>query len=191
MKASPVLAALLTFTLGLAARGAAQGQPRRGFWLAFGAGYSSLASSCDGCGSLSSQSGIAGQFRMGTTLRPNLLVGLDLESWNKSEGGKWARSANFTAAAYWYPSTSNGFYVKGGAGLSTVSGTVGGYAIDGTGFGLTGGLGYDLRLTKGFFLTPVATYFWGSVGDISTGSIVVSKGWKQSVLNLGLDATLP
>ena len=193
MKTSVVLAALATTTLALAPRAEGQKKQTRpeGFWIAFGAGYSSLGASCDQCASISRTSGVAGQVRLGTSLSHSLLVGADVESFNKSEGGKWAKSANWTAALYWYPLETAGLYVKGGAGLSTFNGTINGYSVSGTGVGVTGGLGYDIRVSNGFFLTPTASYFYGSVGDINTGSVGVLKGWKQNVFNIAIDATFP
>lgn len=193
MNARLVSAVLLTFAVGLADRAVAQGgkEPRHGFWIGFGAGYSNATSSCDGCGSTTGTGGIAGQLRMGVTLKHNLLVGVDLESWNKSEGGKWARVANLTGAAYYYPAASAGLYLKGGVGLSSMSGTLSGYSIDGAGLGFTVGLGWDIPVTKGLYLTPTASFLWGEVGDIKSGSTLLATGWKQQALNVALDLTLP
>jgi hypothetical protein len=193
MNSRLVAAVLLTFAVGLATRAEAQTAPTRpqGFWIAFGFGWSSLGYSCDNCTGTSRTDGVAAQVRLGTALSRNFLVGADIESWNKSEGGKWAKSANWTAAAYWYPMESANLYVKGGVGLSTLNGTISGYTISGSGLGFTAGLGYDIRLSRSFWLTPTASYFYGSVGDVNTGSVGVVKGWKQNALNVALDMTFP
>ncbi len=170
----------------------AQQAPRpQGFFIGFGAGWSSLGYSCDGCTGTSRSSGVAVQVRLGKALSPSLLVGADVESWNKTEGGKWAKTAAWTAAAYWYPMPSNGLYLKGGVGLATINGTISGYAISGTGVALTGGLGYDWPISKAIYLTPTASYFYGSIGDVNTGSVTAVRGWKQNVFNVGVNLTFP
>jgi hypothetical protein len=65
---------------------------------------------------------------------------------------------NASFAAYYYPKPSNGLFLRGGLGVSTISAT--GVNSE-TGAGATIGAGYDLRVGGNTSITPVLNWVWG------------------------------
>ena len=58
----------------------------------------------------------------------------------------------------------------------------------GNGFGFIFGLGFDIRVARNFSLTPIANLYYGGIGELSQGGSSTSGlGWKQSVIEIGLD----
>ena len=166
--------ALLAILLATTAN-AQQAQTRQGFWIGAGMGYGSMGISCDGCGSIDREGAPSGYLKLGATLRPNILLGVETNGWTKSEAGARLTMGNISGAVYWYPMVTNGLFVKGGAGYSMLDSNIG----DGTsGFGVLGGVGYDVRVSRNLSITPVANWFRGSF-----------SGGSANVLQLGLGVT--
>lgn len=57
-----------------------------------------------------------------------------------------------------------------------------------TGWGLIGGLGYDLRVGRKVSITPSFSYYYGKPGHISAAGDVL-PGWSQNVLDFALGVT--
>lgn len=170
--------ALVALTLAAAPAAAQHPQTRDGFWAGVGMGWGSLGLSCDGCEGVDRTGSYSGYFSIGGTLRPNLLLGAELNGWTKSEGGATVRLGNASAAAYWYPAVQSGLFLKGGMGYSRLSAEDDfGSASDG-GWGLLMGVGYDLRVARTASLTPVLNYFRGAF-----------DGGSADVVQLGLGVT--
>jgi hypothetical protein len=160
--------ALLAILLATTAN-AQQAQTRQGFWIGGGLGYGSLG--CSGCDRLG---GASGYFKLGGTLRQNILLGVETNGWTKSEFGQRLTMGNMSGAAYWYPMATNGLFLKGGVGYSVLDN---GFANE-SGFGMIAGLGYDVRVGRNLSMTPVANWFRGSF-----------SGGSANVLQLGLGVT--
>jgi len=158
------------FAVLLASSASAQkAQTRQGFWIGGGLGYGSLG--CDGCDRVGAPSGY---LKLGGTLRQNILLGVETNGWTKSEFGNRLTMGNVSGAVYWYPMTTNGMFVKAGAGYSVLDN---GFAST-SGFGLLGGVGYDVRVGRNLSVTPVANWFRGSF-----------DGGSANVLQIGLGVT--
>jgi hypothetical protein len=158
------------FAVLLASSASAQkAQTRQGFWIGGGLGYGSLG--CDGCDRVGAPSGY---LKLGGTLRQNILLGVETNGWTKSELGNRLTMGNVSGAVYWYPMTTNGMFVKAGAGYSVLDN---GFAST-SGFGLLGGVGYDVRVGRNLSVTPVANWFRGSF-----------DGGSANVLQIGLGVT--
>lgn len=186
-----VPAALAMFlALGAPALWAQHPQVRDGFWIGFGLGYGRFDPSCTGC-SPNSESSFTGHLRLGGTLRPDVLLGGDIVTWTKSEGGTDDVGGNVTAATYYYPMVRSGFFVKGGVGIAffSTSPNNSGASTDGAGVGFTIGAGYDLRVGRNISITPVGNFLFGSVGDLQRGGAAILTGWKQTIIEFGLDVT--
>jgi hypothetical protein len=161
--------ALLTALLATTAF-AQQAQTRQGFWIGGGLGYGSL--SCSGCNSLG---GVTGSLKLGGTLSQNVLLGVESNAWTKSESGETLTMGNMSGAVYWYPMSTSGLFVKGGFGYSVLDDTFFGNS---TGFGMLGGIGYDVRVGRNLSITPVANWYRGSF-----------QGGGLHVFELGLGVT--
>ena len=145
---------------------AQQAQTRQGFWIGGGLGYGSLG--CDGCDRVGAPSGY---FKLGGTLRQNILLGVETNGWTKSELGNRLTMGNVSGAVYWYPMT-NGMFVKAGAGYSVLDSGI----ASTSGFGLLGGVGYDVRVGRNLSITPVANWFRGSFDGGSANVLQIGMG---------------
>lgn len=167
--------ALLTAVLATSAF-AQQAQTRQGLWVGGGMGYGSLGLSCDGCGDVPREGGISGYAKVGGTLRPNLLFGVELNGWTDSEAGARVTMGNMSGAAYWYPMAAQGLFIKAGAGYSTLMVDDGISTADDSGLGILGGVGYDIRMGKNLSITPVANWFRGGFDGGSANVIQFGVG---------------
>jgi hypothetical protein len=148
---------------------------RSGFWFNLGMGYGALTcKDCDG-----HANGLSGGLSVGGTVSPRLLLGVGTTGWYKSEGGATVSAGTLDARIRFYPSSTGGFFLTGGAGVGSISANVDGLGGDSeTGFGLMLGLGFDLRLGDKASLTP----FWN-------GFAVQTKNADVSVGQVGLGIT--
>lgn len=171
-RGSAMVMALLV--LGVSVVSAQHPQTRQGFWIGFGFGYGSYT--CTGCGS---RGGASGYLKMGGTVSPHLLLGGETNVWTKSQYGATLSSGNASFAAYYYPQPAGGFFLRGGVGISTISGTSGGSTGSQSGAGATAGLGYDLRVAVNTSVTPVFNYVWGHP----------DTGFNQSIIQFAVGVT--
>jgi opacity protein-like surface antigen len=154
---------LLTITVSLVlsilSHTALDGQQsrRQGFWIGFGPGGGWNTS--EGLDD-ERRAGGALFVRLGGTVSPNVLLGGEAIGWGRSEDGATVTRGNTTFTALFYPSSTGGFFLKAGVGGSWVSvdTQVLGVNVSATenGFGLTGGLGIDIRLSDNWSFTPGA-----------------------------------
>jgi hypothetical protein len=170
-------AALLVALLATTAS-AQQAQTRQGFWIGGGMGYGSLGLSCTGCADVGREGGLSGYAKLGGTLRQNILLGVEMNGWTKTEAGARVTLGNFSGAAYWYPMVTQGLFIKAGAGYSNLSVDDGSGSISDSGFGFLGGVGYDIRAGRNLSITPVANWFRGGF-----------DGGSANVLQFGIGVT--
>ena len=153
-------------------------QDRHGFMMGANLGGGTAAVSASGAGaSVSSdrEGGVAGNFRFGWGVTPHLSLGVESNAWSKTESGTTVSFAVSTLAATYYPSPAAGFYLRAGVGGSSQKLRVdegGGFFGEAsqTGFGFTGGLGYEMRLGRKWSLGPALDYGYSTV-DVSGGSL--------------------
>jgi hypothetical protein len=140
----------------------------QGFWIGFGAGYASAAIGCDSCSSQIQSGGPSGFLRLGGTVRRNLLVGAELNARFGDVAGTTTLLGQGSVAAYLYPFPFRGFYLKGGLGVAIYHARIT-PRYKGTGLGLTAGAGYDLRVGRSSFITPVFNIWYGDIGNLRPG----------------------
>ena len=167
--------ALLVAVLATSAS-AQQAQTRQGFWIGGGMGYGSMGLHCTGCDGVDREGGLSGYLKLGGTLRENILLGVETNGWRKSEGGATVTMGNLSGAAYWYPMATNGLFIKGGVGYSILSVEDSFGQADDSGFGLLGGVGYDLRVGRNLSITPVANWFRGGFDGGSADVLQIGVG---------------
>jgi outer membrane protein with beta-barrel domain len=173
--------------LGVPCAAAQHPQTRQGFWIGFGFGGGSARFSCNGCTD-TTLTAATGHVKLGGTVRPNLLIGGELNAWTKNQNSETLTIGNVSAIVQYYPAVASGFFLKGGVGFATISDKNTGATATGNGFGYIVGLGYDFRVARNFSLTPIANVYYGGIGELTTaGSTTSGLGWKQSVFELGLD----
>ena len=114
-------------------------------------------------------SGGSGYIRLGGTTSQRLLLGFEGSFWGRDQGGASIARGNGTFTAMYYPSEKGGGFLKGGIGWATISrATTSGSATTTateSGFGLTLGAGWDIRLGRNLYLDTL---------DSAYGS-----GWKR------------
>jgi len=169
--------ALLTALLATTAF-AQQAQTRQGFWIGGGMGYGSMGLSCSTCAGVGREGSVTGYFKLGGTLRRNILLGVEGNGWTKSEGSGRITMGNFSGAAYWYPMATQGLFLKGGAGYSRLMVDDGTSTASDNGFGILGGVGYDIRAGRKMSITPVANWYRGSF-----------NGGSANILDFGIGIT--
>jgi len=164
-------------------------QRRNGFWIGFGLGYGSANVTCDSCGSGSRTGGVTAFLKLGGTPSRNLLIGGAINGWSHESGCATETMANVTAFLYYYPAARSGLFLTGGLGFSDYRVDTS-PSVEGTGWGFTAGVGYDIRVGRNVSLTPVANFVYGGVGDLSvSGGGTFATGWKQNVVDFGLGVT--
>jgi len=164
-------------------------QVRKGFWIGFGPTYGTAGVSCDGCGSTNREGGFGGFLKLGGTLSKNVLLGGEVNSWYKEDSGTSVTLGNVVAAVYVYPKSTSGLFIKAGAGFSSMFGGGNGPDLEAEGWGITTGIGYDIRVGKNISITPVANFWFGQPGNVKANGTTVGTGWKQNVFEGGLGIT--
>jgi len=175
---------LVALAVAVAPLAAAQGHPqvREGFCIGFGFGYGSVSYSCSGC---TSEGAVSGYLKLGGTLSPKLLVGGETNGWTKSQSGGTFTAANASAALYFYPAPTSGFFLRGGLGFASASASVSGNSFSQSGVGLVFGMGFDVRVGTKTSITPIANFNWGSL----TGNQIFGEPVKQSMLQIAVGVT--
>ena len=179
------LAFLAAFAAPLSAQHA---QTRQGFWIGFGVGAGSADISCDGC-DVDRETSWSGHFRLGGTLRPNLLLGAESDGWTRDDDGVQTTIGFLSGVAYFYPTATNGLWLKGGLGIATFEATDDIDEITTTGIGLSAGVGYDFRMTPNFSLTPYLSLLQQVSGEAEVNGLDTGESAKVNVIQLGLGFT--
>ena len=166
----PILGLLVLMTAG-----AAQAQTREGFWIGFGFGGGSLGVD----GGTDRDSGVGGYLKLGGTLSERFLLGAETNQWVKEESGVSVNHSNLSAVAYFYPSATGGFFLKGGLGVSRLSVKVSGISASEDGGGAVLGLGFDARVGDNWSITPALNFNAGALdgGNTSVTELSVGVPW--------------
>ncbi|HKK92030.1 MAG TPA: outer membrane beta-barrel protein [Longimicrobiales bacterium] len=155
---------LATTLLALSAIPAhAQDFSRDGFFIGFGLGYGSL-----GIEDASDREGaLSGYLKLGGSLNESVLLGVESSGWVDEEAGATLSFGNLSGIVQFYPSTTNNFYLKAGAGLARIDLDlgIGGSGAE-AGLGLVAGAGIDIPLGSHFALTPYANFNYGNIEDV-------------------------
>ena len=145
-------------------------QTRDGFYLGLGIGGGTGAASISGNGFSASsdrQGGAVGSVRLGWSVMPQLSLGMESNTWARSENGATVSMGVATFGATFYPNPAQGFFVRSGLGwgnekISASSGNSSGDASQ-SGFGFTAGTGYEMRLTQHWSIGPAVDYGYVNV----------------------------
>ena len=176
----------------------AQNPHRQGLWAELASGPARIRIQCTECGSVVRAAGSGGYLRIGGTLSPKVLLGIELygftdESFGftESDTSIVANSANVSAVMLWYPWRSH-FNIKAGVGLAEGLFTLPPVGTDtveaeGYGVGLTFGLGMDVPISRKLSLTGNAAVYFSAIGDIRLPAQTVEDVIPTTyLLSLGL-----
>jgi len=140
---------------------------RHGAWihLGIGAGDEAFRFANESSWDTSSPTKPAFSLRIGGTVNPYLRLGGELTGWadTYTDAASGERVTEYLGGllviGQVYPVRTLGLFVKGGAGLSRSGANVyGGVGTHEDGFAWSAGLGYEVRLARGIFLTPTIDY---------------------------------
>ena len=161
--------------LVLMTAGTAQAQSHEGFWVGFGLGGGSLGIA-NGTGR---DTGVVGYVKLGGTINERFLLGMESNAWMKEQSGATVTHANTSAVAYFYPSATNGFFLKGGLGWSRLSVEVLGISVAENGAGAVLGVGYDARVGDNWSITPILNFNGGAFdgGNTNISELGVGVSW--------------
>ena len=189
------LAAVALLSAPLAAQGRATArQPmptndRAGYSLSLGLGGGSSGVSCAGCGT-DRTSGKSGYLRVGKGYTPSLMLGLELNGWNKTENNVDGSVGMLSAIAQWYPSLTNGFFMKGGAGVGRTTlddrSTVPSNKLQSTGFGYQVGTGYDIGIARRWSITPYVNYLATAGAKLQMNGVSSTEKFDGNYFQYGL-----
>ena len=122
--------------------------------------------------------------RLGGTPSPTFRIGAELMGWSGDNGPTTEQTVGLLAAAQFYPSRRDGFYVKGGLGYgwSTVDFNDGSSAQE-SGFLFNAGAGYDIPVSRHLAIGPVVDFYQGSYPHLGDETIT------ERILFFGLSIT--
>src|SRR5262245_59221442 len=148
----------LALILALIALAPGSAAAQDGFWLSVGAGAGLNRVDCESCDEINRYWGPSGFDRAGGTVSPHIKVGGELHFWQASKEDADAYVRGLQALVNWYPSSSGGFFGQVGLGLSRIRSSfdVGEEVVRAAEVGLSvsAGVGWDVPLKKGLYLTP-------------------------------------
>ena len=187
--------ALLSAPFALQAQGRGVRRPaaplndRAGYSLSLGLGGGSNALTCTGCVT-NRENGASGYLRVGKGMTPSLMMGLELNGWNKTKNNVAGRTGMLSAIAQYYPSLTNGFFVKSGAGMGRTTiedRSVTPYdKLQSTGFGYQFGLGYDMSIARRWSITPYVNYLATAGAKAELNGVTSSEKLDANYVQYGL-----
>lgn len=167
----------------------AQSAPRQGFTISFGLGAGSAAASYEGESS-DRISGPSGYLRIGGAVTPSLVIAGESHGLTRKDGTLTSHFGYLLAVAQWYPQASGGFYVTGGLGLGLIreddSDPAFDYELQSVGGAAQVGLGYDVRMTRNFSLTPYVNFLGMGGGKPSLNGQSQSGTLSANAVQFGL-----
>jgi hypothetical protein len=197
-----LLAATLDVTPLQAQEEAIDRPARQGFWASVGVGAGDSRINCRQCGPDRAPGdpwyggrGGSGYLAAGAALRPNLLIGGEFNLWSRrlEARGTDATLGLLSFVTQYYPlpnSPVGNLYGKAGlgAGLSVLSGGDG--KIEGGGWGVQLGAGYDIFLGGRLALSPFANFVQilapGAAGENQGSFVVGPRNPRYVQFGLGL-----
>lgn len=139
---------------------------REGFWLSAGIGVGGESFDArDGLGWSDNVSGGVGYLKLGGTVSPSLLLGVELQGWGANfyesgfSGVSYERAlGSLMGIAQFYPAERSDFWLRGGLGLAVdqLRDYSGGAAYETSRYGtaVAIGLGYDIPVARKISITP-------------------------------------
>lgn len=194
-------------------------QSRDNVWLNIGWAVSSAGGSSSQLEEGHRSRGEGYSLGIGWALTDQLLIGLEANSWEGAAAVEhlFFDMANVSGTVTFFPSTSSGFFVKGGVGISDFGvggscdrpgGRLGGFPplahTDdawesvfggcnrdrlGRGIGLVAGAGYDIPLSDCIAITTAAHVWYGRPGTLELPGESLVGGWQQNVIDVSVGLT--
>jgi hypothetical protein len=166
----------------------AQGATRQGFTISFGLGAGSAAVSYENV-STDRLGGPSGYLRLGGAVTPSLIIAGESHGWTRNDGSVTSTVGYLMAVAQWYPQSAGGFHLLGGVGMGMVNEedtAPGGYKLESVGGALQLGMGYDVRMSRSFSLTPYINFLGMGGGEPKMDGVGQGGTLSANVVQFGL-----
>jgi len=163
----------------------AYAQAREGLTVSFGLGGGSAAFSYEGF-SGDRTAGPSGYLRLGGAVTPSLVIAGETHGWTRSEGGLTSRVGYLMAVAQWYPQPAGGFHLLGGVGMGAITEEDASSTLEAFGGALQLGLGYDVRMSRAFSLTPYVNFLAMGGGEPKQDGVGLGGTLSANVIQFGL-----
>jgi len=173
-------------------RAISSGPSRAGFWWGLGLAAAQADAKCDGCPNFDPETFPMLDIRLGATLSPSVLLGLQITGGQKSEAFQTNAGTDVTVgdvnvSAYWYPMSSGNLWLQGGLAGVVWQAKNGSNTIHATSGGLTLGAGYDLRMGGNMSITPSLRGAWGGKGKlVDQDGNSADVNWQTNFLEAGV-----
>ncbi len=178
----------LLLTAGSLSAQAKHPNTREGFWWGIGAGWGSAGASCDDCGD-DRFSGFSGNFRLGGTISPSFLLGVETNGWYHAEDNADEVLAFAAIVGLIYPSREGGFYLKVGLGgmnyfaetpLGDLTARAGAASL---------GAGYEFRVGRNTSIVAYLNSLMSAEAEYELADIEVDTEIRLSLFQLGVGIT--
>jgi hypothetical protein len=167
----------------------AQSAPRQGFTVSFGLGAGSAAATYDG-NTTERMGGPSGYLRLGGSVTPSLVIAGETHGLTHTDGSLTSHFGYLMAVAQWYPQAAGGFHLVGGLGVGVVreedTDPLFDYDLTSVGGALQIGLGYDIRMTRNFSLTPYVNALGMGGGKPTFNGVTQSSTLSANAVQFGL-----
>jgi hypothetical protein len=172
----------------LASPALAQGAARQGFTVSFGLGAGSAGFSYEGL-STDRLAGPSGYLRLGGAVSPSLIIAGETHGFTRTEGTLTSSVGYLMAVAQWYPQPAGGFHLLGGIGVGAIQETdddPAGSELESVGGALQIGMGYDVRMSRNFSLTPYINFLGLGGGEPKIDGTPMGGSLSANVVQFGL-----
>jgi hypothetical protein len=154
-----------------------------GLWLSGGAGGGLLRVTCVICRT-DRRAGPALHISGGTTVRPGLLLGVDVGGWTRTADDIRTLLVSGMVSARIQPDPARGLFLKAGAGVVRFSLDEG--ELRSTLPGIVLGAGYDVPLGERYTVSNSVGLLASSFGTLRSGDGAVAEDVSISLLQLGI-----
>ena len=172
-----------------AARPAAPSNARAGYSVSLGLGGGSNGLTCPGCAT-TRENGASGYLRVGKGMTPSVMMGVELNGWNKTESNVSSHTGMLSAIAQWYPSMTNGYFLKSGLGMGRTTiddkSTTPTSKLQSTGFGYQFGMGYDMSIARRWSITPYVNYLATTGANAQLNGVSMNQKLNANYVQYGL-----
>ena len=163
---------LLAAGTATVARAQGGGEHRQGFWWQAGVMAAANREDCTNCAAEEWNEGVAITLRAGGTVSRYVLLGGEFYGFRHTDDvAQETKLQGILAIAQWYPWLNLGGFLRTGIGVSnlnlyimTESGAS--TRADKTGLALSLGIGWDIRVSERFSITPLFNSYVNGVGDL-------------------------
>ena len=161
---------------------------RAGFWWGLGLGWGSAGASCEDCAD-GQLSGLAGNLRLGATVSPSVLVGVETNGWYRSDGDNHTALSFGSAVVVIYPNRTGAFYLKAGLGLMSYFTETGGGDLTARAGAAILGAGYDFRVGRNVSVVAFLNSLASTEAAYELDGTEAGSGVTITLFQLGVGVT--